>query len=279
MRSAAPFPTAILSPLFWRRGNFLRAILAANISVTKQPGPKYTTPEMNLRKLLSHCILLASIIAPATLFAQLHFGSPASVDSSDYTTGTAEVDSQISQFWQANPGYSLSYNVLWTESGTAILDGGTHSVSHTATITIGLSAGLGPSIERTREHNFSFELELVRNADGDYYVRIKWQVTDPGATGSLIAKGVHSIARVLKTQPGVIQKPQRTLPDATTVDFALPPPTLSLAGRWETVTLPAQRCYWRESDGALVVEAYNVRLRIFVPDQNGESGGDNQIER
>lgn len=211
---------------------------------------------------------LALLLAPSAR-AQLHFGEPITVTPEELITGNAEVDSQISQFFNNDPGFRLSYNILWT-GNSANLDGGVHSLTQTATITIGFTTVFA----RERQHEFSFSLEVLQNAEGDYYVRVNWKITDPSAsTSPIVAQGVQTVARVLKSQPGIKRQPTRSSPDANTVQFDLNNPTSISAGRWETVNLPAQRAFFRD-DGVMVVEAYTVRINVFIPDYAAGGGGD-----
>lgn len=213
-------------------------------------------------------LVLALALSPS-VHAQLHFSEPITVGPAEMMTGNAEVDSQISQFFNNNPGFRLSYNILWT-GNVANLDGGVHSINQTATITVGFTTVFA----RERPHEFSFALEVLQNAEGDFYVRVNWSITDSSAsTVPLIAQGVQTVARVLKSQPGIKRQPTRSSPNADTIQFDLNNPTSISAGRWETVNLPAQRVFFRD-DGVMVVEGYTVRINIFIPDYAAGGGGD-----
>lgn len=192
--------------------------------------------------------------------AQLHFSTPISVTRAEMMTGSAAVDEKINEFFDNLPGYSLSTNIEWIP-GTedARLDGGTHGIEQTLTITVGNSL----VANRQREHSFNFSLQLLRNANGDYTVRFKWSITDNSEY--VTVHGEKSLYRVIKSSPGQRIMPEQLQPTSSEVLFKFGNVFGSSGGSYVWTSIPAQRAYWRE-DGAFVTEAYTIKIQVWLPD-------------
>lgn len=220
--------------------------------------------KMTLRHLVSVAALYIGLSGTA-LIGQYHYPSPIEIDPAEIAAGTnSEVGSQIGQFFANNPQYRLSYNILWTANGEASLDQGVHSITQRSEITVGFTTVFA----HQRSHDFSFSVQLLRNDNGDYYVRVNWTITDPNAsTPATVASGVTSVHRVQRSAPGSKVLPTVTTPSTGVVAFSLSAgPGQYASGSWQVVELPAQRGYLAP-DGSYVVEAYTIRIRIFIPDQ------------
>jgi len=191
-------------------------------------------------------------------------------------TRNAAVDAKITEFFVDDyPQLQLSFNVIWNGED-AMLDGGVHGIEQIAQIKIGGEPVAG--VERT--HTMKFELEMVKNRDGDYSVRVRWKVTDAGdMDGPVSAEGVQTLGRVVKASPGSFHSPTVSTTGQSagrpeTVTFLLGNYLGGSGGSMVTIPIPAQRTYIRE-DGAMVVEAYTIYQTVWVP---GSLGGGNENE-
>ncbi len=213
-------------------------------------------------------IFIAAILAiglPKTGFSQFHFASNQTIPVTELHTGNADADSKIDQFF-AGIDYLLSYNIQWVD-GTATLYNGIHGIDQTFTITIGNDM----VANRSRENQFTFTIELKRNASGDYNVEVPWIITDPSEPVQVTGKAL--IGRIRQDSPGTIQKsggPQEIAPDANGISgikYTIGSYSGFGLGHYQTISIWHQRVYFRDN-GAMVITGYWTEHDVWIPDSD-----------